>query len=129
MKLHEIKNNPIITEGGFVEPNLLMSIKNIINRGRADNTFEYMVVARLLQLIKNGEFYKNSNPVFDSNMSTSKEVMDHLRALPPADMVAIAQKLWGALQVKDKDLLYALANPTQEYMTWIKLYQAHEAND
>ena len=130
MKIHEIaKPIPIISEGGFVEPNLMMSVRNIIQRGRADNTFEFMIVARLLQLLKNGEFYKNSNPLFDGNMSTSKEVYDHLKALPPDEMVALASKLWELLQVKDIDKLYALANPTQEALEWIKLFTSREAND
>jgi hypothetical protein len=130
MKLFQItKPNPIINEGGFVEPNLMMSVQNICKRGRADNHFEFMVIARLLQLLKLGEFYKNSNPLFDGNISTSKEILDHLRALPPAEMTAIAMKLLGLLQIKDKDSLYAYSNPTQEYLEWLKLFTAREANE
>jgi len=130
MKIHEIaKANPIINESGFVEPNLMMSIQNIVQRGRADNHFEFLVVARLLQLLKLGEFYKTSNPLFDGNISTSKEVLDHLRALPPTEMTAIAMKLLELLRVKDKDALYALANPAQEYLEWLKLFTSREAND
>lgn len=129
MKLYEISKPTIFNEGGFVEPNLMMSVANIIRRGRADNHFEFMVVARLLQLLKLGEFYKNSNPLFDGNISTSKEVLDHLRALPPVEMMAIASKLWELLQIKDRDALYAYANPTQEYLEWIKFVTSREAND
>ena len=129
MKIHEIaKVRPIFSEG-VVEPNLMLSVRNIIQRGRADNTFEYIVVARLLQLLKHGDFYKTSNPIFEPNLTTSKQVLDHLRALPPAEMKAIAEKLWGLLQVKDEDALYAYANPTQEYLEWLKLFTSREAND
>lgn len=129
MKIYEIaKQRPIINEG-VVEPNVMLSVRNIIQRGRADNTFEYIVVARLLQMLKHGEFYKTSNPIFEPNLTTSKAVLDHLRSLPPAEMVAIATKLWGMLQVKDQDMLYNYANPEQEYMEWLKWFQTREAND
>lgn len=129
MKLHEIaKERPLIKEG-MVEPNLMMSVENIIKRGHADNTFEYICVARLLQLIKNGNFYKNSNPLFDGNLSTSKELLDHLKAMPAKEMKSLAEKLWGALQLKDKDALAYLANPTQEQIAWLKLFTSREAND
>ena len=129
MKIHEIaKQRPLISEGQ-VEPNLMLSVRNIIQRGRADNTFEYIVVARLLQLLKHGDFYKTSNPIFEPNLTTSKEVLDHLRALPPAEMVAIATKLWGLLQVKDQDSLNSYANQAQEYIEWLKWFTVREAND
>jgi hypothetical protein len=130
MKLYEIaKPYQVISEGGFVEPNLMLSVRNIIQRGRADNHFEFMVITRLLQLLQLGQFYKNSNPLFDGNISTNKCILDHLRALPPAQMVAIAQKLWDLLQIKDADSLSAYANPTQEAVEWVKLFTAREAND
>jgi hypothetical protein len=129
MKIHEIAQARLINEGGVVEPNVMMSVANIIRRGRADNHFEYMVVARLLQFLKMGEFYKNSNPLFDSNVSTSKEVIDMLRALPPAEMTALAIRLYDLLQTKDRDALYALRNPTQEYLEYLKFLQSREAND
>lgn len=128
MKICEI-SRPAISQGNFVEPNLMMSVQNIVNRGRADNHFEFLIVARLLQLLKMGEFYKNSNPLFDGAFSTSKELLDHLRALPPAEMTAIATNLLGLLQVKDLDLLHSFANPAQEYLEWLKLFTSREAND
>ena len=129
MKISEIARPSTIVKEGVVEPNVMMSVQNIIQRGRADNTFEFMIVARLLQLLKQGDFYKTSNPIFDGNLSTSKELMDYLRACPPAEMLSIAQHLWGALQLKDKDALYAMANPAQETIEWLKLFHAHEADD
>ena len=129
MKIYEIASRPVISHGNFVEPNLLMSVQNIVQRGHADNHFEFLVVARTLQLLKMGEFYKNSNPLFDGAFSTSKEILDHLRALPPAEMTALASKLLQLLQVKDLDMLYSLANPAQEYLEWIKLVTSREAND
>jgi hypothetical protein len=129
MKLHEIaKARPVIKEG-MVEPNLMMSVQNIINRGRADNHFEYICVARLIQLLHDGNFYKTSNPIFDGNLSTSKELLDHLRALPPAEMKELAEKLWIILQIKDKDALADLANQNQEYLEYLAFIRSREAND
>jgi len=129
MKLHEItKARPVIKEG-FVEPNLLLSIQNIIKRGRADNTFEYICVARLIQLLHNGDFYKTSNPIFDGNLSTSKELLDHLKALPAPAMKKLAEKLWDILQIKDNDVLSTLANPNQEYLEYLAFICRQEAND
>jgi len=129
MKLHEIsKPRPLIKEG-VVEPNLMLSIKNTIERGRADNNFEYICIARLIQLLHNGDFYKTSNPLFDCNMTTSKELLDHLKSLPAAEITEIAEKLWGILQIKDKDALSTLANPTQEYLEYLAFIRSREAND
>ena len=128
MKIFEIKPVNIIKEGA-VEPNLMLSIRNIINRGKADNTFEFVCVARVLQLLKAGTLFASSNPLFDANLSTSKELMDLLRALPPGEMVAIATKLWSILQTLNRDQIDSYANAGWGYAQWIKYYTAREAND
>jgi hypothetical protein len=127
MKIYEIINPSIMIEG-MVEPNVMMSVQNIIKNGKATNTFEYIVVARLLQLLKNGDFYKESNPL-EVNMSTSKDVLDTLRALDPLDMVTVAKQLLDLLISKDKDEFYYLVNPAQEFAEWLKLVRSREAND
>lgn len=128
MKLSEITGRVIIGEGQ-VEPNLMMSISNVINRGFANNTFEFICIARLIQLLRNGDFFKTSNPIFDGNLSTSKELLDHLKSLEPDDIKAIAERLWGSLQIKDNDTLNKLSNPAVNYIEWLKLYTSREAND
>ena len=128
MKIFEIKPVKVISEGA-VEPNLMLSIRNIINRGKADNTFEFVCVARVLQLLKAGTLFASSNPLFDPNLSTSKELMDLLRSLPPGEMVAIAIKLWEILQNLNRDQIDSYANTSCGYTDWIKLYTAREAND
>lgn len=130
MKIHEIANLKLIVEGGVVEPNALMSVQNIVKNGKATNTFEFIVVARLLQLLKNGNFYKNSNPLFDDHITTSKELMDMLRALPADQMTSLASKLLELLAIKDADAYYYLINPAQEYAIWLRsFYHAREADD
>ena len=129
MKLREITSSKEIFIEGFVEPNVMMSVQNIINRGYANNTFEYITICRLLQLIKIGEFYKTSNPMFDSNLSTSKELLDYLKSIPSDDFLEISKKIMTFLQIKNEDLLAKYSNPEQEFIEWIKLYTVHEANE
>lgn len=121
MKLHEIKINE-----GRVEPNLMLSIRNIMLKGKVDNHFEFMIITRVLQMLKNGTFWNTSN-VMDSNLSTSKVLIDYLRALPQIDILFIVTKIWDLLQLKDQDLSYY--NPEQDSLDWIKLFTAREAND
>lgn len=112
-----------------VEPNVLLAIRNVSKRGgKNPDNFELVAICRLLQTLKNGTFYKQSNP-FEVNMSTSKELMDILRATPPADLAKIADKLNALLAVKDADAYYDLVNPTQEYLMWLQFVQSREAND
>ena len=113
----------------MVEPNVLMSIRNLRKReGKTPNTFELVAVCRLLQTLKNGSFYKQSNP-FEVNMSTSKELMDLLRSMKPEDLAEIAARLDNLLTVKDADAYYNLANPAQEYLTWLRWFHTREADD
>jgi hypothetical protein len=133
MKLHEIALPATgRTQGSFnqqVEPNVLLSLRNVSQRnGKNPNTFELVAICRLLQTLKDGTFYKQSNP-FEVNMSTSKELMDILRAMKPEELCKIADKLNGLLAVKDADAYYNLANPTQEYLMWLQFVQSREANE
>jgi len=131
MKLYEIAPAPptMFPMGGQVEPNVMLSIANIMRRGGKNvNHFEYMVVARLIQMLKTGQFYKQDNSLFHP-FSTSKEILDLLRDMPPAEIASIAGRLWELLQIKDQDKLYALANPTQEYLTYMKWLHSREADD
>jgi hypothetical protein len=113
----------------MMDPNVMMSIRNVCARGgKNPNTFELIAICRLLQTLKNGSFYKQTNP-FESNMSTSKELLDILRAMPPADLCSLAQRLEGLLQTKDTDAYYSFANPTQEYLSWLQWVHSREATD
>lgn len=133
MKLSEIAlPNLGKTQGSpvaMVEPNVMMSIKNICSRGgKNPNLFELISVCRLLQTLKDGSFYQQSNP-FEVNMSTSKELLDLLRAMTPEQLCDTATKLLGLLELKDRDAFAGFANPTQEYASWIKWVHAREATD
>lgn len=120
------------TQGSWnqqVEPNTLLSLRNVCQRGgKNPNTFELLTICRLLQTLKDGSFYKQSNP-FEVNMSTSKELMDILRGMKPEELCKVATKLNGLLTVKDADAYYNLANPTQEYLMWLQWVHSREADD
>jgi hypothetical protein len=126
MKLYDIVK-PALLEGR-VDPNVSLSLANIIRCGKICDTFQAIVLARLLEFFKNGSFYKENN-FFNPFVSTSKELLDTLRNLDPKDAVALAQKMQELLEIKDKDLLYTFANPTQETIAWIKWVTSREAND
>ena len=128
MKLTDLTTPANLIREGQVEPNVLLSVRNIVERGRANNTFEFMIMARLLQMIKHGTFYKETNP-FEVNMSTSKDVLDTLRNLPDKDMLGLAKRVYDLLTLKDQDAMRDMINPEQDFMYWIKLATAREAND
>jgi hypothetical protein len=128
MKLNEIKSISILKEGR-VDPNVMMSLDMLINdHGAKTNTFQLLVLARMIAALKLGFFYKEPN-FFEVTYSTSKDLLDTLRALEPTDLTAIAAKVRSLLDVKDKDLLYTYANPDQETLAWIKWAASREAND
>lgn len=126
MKLYDIVK-PALQEGR-VDPNVTLSLANIVRFGKVGDTFQAIVLARLLEFFKNGSFYKENN-FFDPFTSTSKELLDTIRNLQPSDAVALAQKMQELLAIKDKDLLYTYANPTQENIAWIKWATSRESND
>lgn len=134
MKLFEIATLPSTgaTQGSMsqmADPNVLLSLRNVCMRGgKNPNTFELIAICRLLQMLKNGTFYKQSNP-FEVNMSTSKELMDILRAMKPEDLCKLTTKLNELLALKDADAYYNLANPAQEYMMWLQWVHSREADD
>jgi len=121
MKLYEII--PIQIAEGFVEPNVMLSMKNVLDRGQVTNSFEYLVIARLLAFLKCGEFYKTSNPLFDPVIITPpKYVIDHLRSLSTENIIPIVKKLWNLLLLKDSDAYSHLINPDQEFLIWLHAF-------
>lgn len=128
MKLTDIKNHAMLSEGR-VDANVLLSIDNLIaSQGTRVNTFQLLMIARITAALKLGYFYKETNP-WESLHSVSKELMDTLRALPPQELLNLAIRLRSLLDIKDKDELYTYANPTQELTSWIKFVASREAND
>lgn len=129
MKIYDLKPfNTMITEGR-VDPNVLLSLDNLIrDQGTKTNTFQFLVLARMVAALKLGFFYKEPN-FFEVTYSTSKDLLDTLRGLDAVDLLAFAVRIRELLDVKDKDLLSKYANPDQETLTWLKWVASREAND
>jgi 2-phospho-L-lactate transferase/gluconeogenesis factor (CofD/UPF0052 family) len=127
MKLKQIKPTPIICEGR-VDPNIMMSIQNVIKDGQITDTFQAVMMVRILEMLKYGDFYNQQN-FWEVTMPTQKELLDHVRGLEPAMQVKLAEKFLNALIMKDEDLLFKYVNTTQGLDEWIAEYTAREAND
>lgn len=127
MKLTQLYSNHLITEGR-VDPNVLLSLDQIIKAGKASETMQFIVLARLVEFFKSGRFYKETN-FYDPFLSTSGDLLKQLKGLKPEEQVELATKLRALCDVKDKDLLYSYVNPTQEALTWIQWATKREAND
>lgn len=125
MKLEHIAPSKLAE--GRVDPHILMSL-DMAAKGQKPNTFTFIVMARLLELLKMGQFYKEAN-FHEVTVSTPKDVLDTLRAMDSAELTQLAGRLNGLLQMKNKDELYTYANPTQETLTWLKWVTSKEAND
>ena len=128
MKLSYIYQGKRLISEGHVDPNVMLSLQNIIKGGQARETMQFIVLARLIEFFKNGYLYKTNN-FYDPFLSTSGEMMQQLRALKPDEQVELAKKLLALAEIKDKDLLYSYVNPTQETLLWIQWATKREAND
>ena len=127
MKLYEIKH----LYEGKVDPNFKMSIENIIRRGSANNTFEFIALARIIQMQVDGSLYASGN-YLDSNLSTSKELLDTLRALPADKMMILAAQLLNVLNSIDSGNAVCCTAPaiaSKSYAEYIDLCTRKEAND
>lgn len=120
MKLTDLNSSPLLE--GRVDPNVLLSIDNLIaTQGTKVNTFQLLMVARIVAGLKGGYFYKDNN-YWESLYSVSSEMMNMLRAMPPEELFGLAVSIRDVLEIKDKDTLYTYANPEQEtlsYMKWL----------
>jgi hypothetical protein len=122
MKIHEI------TEAAHVEINALMSLQNLVKRnGKNRNTFELIIVARFLQLLKDGKFWNEDNPAWSQSLSTNAELMHLLRTIDDTQLALIAAKV--LMQVQNKGDYSAYAGASSSYVDWMNLYTAREATD
>lgn len=128
MKLTQLYTGPRMIAEGRVDPNALLSLDSIIKGGKATETMQFIVMARLVEFFKSGRFYKETN-FYDPFLSTSGELLKQLRGLKPEEQVELATKLRAMCDIKDKDLLYSYANPNQEALMWIQWAMKREATD
>lgn len=128
MKLTQLYNGKRLIAEGRVDPNVLLTLQGIVSAGKASETMQFIVLARLVEFFKSGKFYKETN-FYDPFLSTSGELLKALKGMKPEEQTQLAQKLLDMCEIKDKDLLYSLANPQQEALAWIAWATKREAND
>lgn len=132
MKIHELVSSTFITEG-HVSPSVMISLSNIMQRGKATNHFEFIVLCRLLQMLKDGSFYQENN-FLNCNLTTNKGLLDALRAMPPAQILKIATFLWKFVNVKDNagdptTGYMSYCKPEQDILPWLQMLAANDASD
>lgn len=130
MKLLELNPGPLyaLLSEGRVDPNVMLSIRNVIRDGKITDHFQTGMLARIVEMMKTGQFYKETNFWEWQRLPTPKEIIDTLRALPSDVLVPFVQKVYEALLVKDQDKFYQFVNPTQELLTWIYVVAGVDAS-
>lgn len=111
MKLFEIKADYSIT----------MTLNNIVRKQKADNIAEFMVMARTLQAIQQGQVPAS---LYDQSIQTSKEVTDFLKQLSATDIVKLASEL--ILHLNGYQVANCIGWNTNE---WINFFLKREATD
>lgn len=124
MKIQEISKTQLFTEGK-VEPNILLSVRNVMVNGKFTNYFEYMIFARLIQLLRTDRFYSEYSP-FESSMSTSKELVDSLKSMSEEQTKEVATVLYNLLSAKNGT---EIRNCYVEPSYWMNLFTSREATD
>ena len=134
MKLKELKNISLLKEGR-VDPNVLLSISNIIKNNKVTDSFQYLMLYRIIEMIKFGKFYNEpnfyrtpaTNPLV--NIPTQVEILNTLRSMTQPDLVLLSTKFYEMLISKNLDELSSYCNVNQGLMDWINFVNSKEAID
>lgn len=125
MKLKEVislNETPSLFEGK-VDINTLMSIDNIIRDGKVTNNLQNVQLARMIEMLKFGNFQKLQNW---NEVETPASIMEYVKKLPSHDAVGLAKKFKELLYVKDLDLLNKFYDPQLEMAMWQKFVLSHQ---
>ena len=125
MKLNELislNQAPSLLEG-HVDINVLMSIDNIIRDGKVTNSVQNIQIARMIEMLKYGNFQKISNW---NEVETPASIMEYVKKLPADQAVSLAKRFKEILYVKDLDLLNKWYDPQLELAAWQKFICAHQ---
>lgn len=117
MKLHQEIS---VTEGQGPVP-VKMTLDEIITAGKVTNPYQIFVLSWLSEFFKNGGMKPGSmvvgDPVTYGN-ATSSEMINGLKAMKPADQVALAEYLKSCVSVGEC-LLSNHEMSTLEWMTYV----------
>lgn len=120
----EIASNVKQLDEGMVDPHLLMMMDDILNKKQVTNRFAYVMIAKLVEMLKHGDLYKRTNL---NEVCTPAEIIAYIRAMPIDELMPLVTQLREMLFVKDQDLLNRCANSTQPLADWIRYVS--KAND
>lgn len=126
MKLKEVL---IINEAkrtiveGQVDINILMSVDNIIRDGRVTDNLQNVHLARMIEMLKYGNFQKLQDWY---EVETPAKIMEYVKNLPAHDAVCLAKKFKELLYIKDRDLLNKFYDPQLELSMWQKFITSHQ---
>jgi hypothetical protein len=122
MKLREvIPTNQISLSEGQVDPSILMNMDNIIRDGKVTNNMQNIYMARMIEMLKFGNFQKTSNW---NEVETPASIMQYVKKLPAHEAVELAKRFKEILYVKDLDLLNKWYDPKLEMAAWQKFILA-----
>jgi len=125
MKLKELislNEVPSLMEGK-VDINTLMSIDNIIRDGKVTNLVQNVQLARMIEMLKYGNFQKLQNW---NEVETPAKIMEFVKKLPAHEAVDLAKKFKDLLYVKDLDLLNKFYDPQLELAMWQRFVCSHQ---
>lgn len=108
---------------GQVDINILMSVDNIIRDGKVTNSLQNVQLARMIEMLKYGNFQKLQDWY---EVETPAKIMEYVKNLPAHDAVCLAKKFKELLYVKDRDLLNKFYDPQLELAMWQKFILSHQ---
>ena len=107
------------------DPHIKLTLQRIIVKGKADNHFDFLVLARIILSIDKNISVDRTDFVFDGMNSVPKELLDHLKMLDASSIVTMAAKFLAMFENNQPCCLAASAR----YLEIIRAYTASEANE
>ena len=96
-----------------------LTLAEVVRAGKITNPYQTFVLGWLAEFFKNGCRSADlalEAPITFESRATSTELVNQIKALPPADHVALAQYLIDCIDAGDS----ALHDKTMEVSDWIK---------
>ena len=116
MKITDLILQPkhIINEGR-VDPNVLMSVDNIIRDGGITNGYQITIMSKIIETIKLGDFYTLSNW---NEVTSPSDILTYVKNLPAETIVQMAIQFKVMLQTKDTLSISRYCNPQMALTDW-----------
>ena len=128
MKLSSLYSKSKLLKEGFVDIHVQMAINNVLKHGKVTDTFQYIAIARMIEIVKCGYLYFAGN-FFEPTISTSKVVLDELKALDSEKLICIVNNLNQLILSRNEELAQAYCNKTQSITDWLNYVYSREVNE